>query len=230
MIRLAVETSTMTQSVAVEVDGIVVATRRCERPRGHSETLLNTVEGVLADAGYTIDDVNEVICGLGPGSFTGVRIGLSFALGVSAAKGIPLFGVDSMRAFLMFIPTSLPVAVALDARRSEVYGVIYGAHSDRIEEYKAATYPPEVFFAEVARRKDAGIVCVGNGPDAFSEAWAVHATQNQRIHGLNAPLAEGLIYAHKQGWTHAHSDQMLEPRYIRPSDAKKPQSPVAPSV
>lgn len=222
MIRLAVETSTMTQSVAVEVDGLLVATRRCERAKGHSETLLRTVEGVLEDAGHTIDDVSEIVCGLGPGSFTGVRIGLSFALGVAAAKGIPLFGVDSMRAFLMFIPPRVPVAVALDARRSEVYGVIYDTQEDRREAYPAATYPPDVFFAEVARRKEAGTVCVGNGPEAFSDAWAAHADGSQRIEGLSAPLAEGLLYAHRQGWSHAHAEHMLEPRYIRPSDAKKP--------
>lgn len=224
MIRLAVETSTMTQSVAVEVDGVLVATRRCERAQGHSETLLRTVEGVLEDTGHTIDDVNEVICGLGPGSFTGVRIGLSFAMGVAAAKGIPLFGVDSMRAFLKFIPTSIPVAVALDARRSEVYGVIYDAQVDRPEAYKAATYPPDVFFAEVSRRKAAGTVCVGNGPSAFSKAWAAHGTNSLRIEGLDAPLAEGLLYAHKQGWSRSHDEHMLEPRYIRPSDAQKPRN------
>lgn len=224
MIRLAVDTSTKTQSVAVEVDDVLVSTRRCLRARGHSETLLSTAQGALSDAGYTVDDVHEIVCGLGPGSFTGVRIGLSFALGVAAAKDIPVFGVDSLRAFLMFIPTRVLVAVALDARRSEVYGVMYDAQQTRNEEYKAATYPPDVFFAEISRHKEAGVVCVGDGPDAFPDAWALYADGIQHLDGLRAPLAEGLLYAHRQGWSRAHADQPLEPRYIRPSDARKPQS------
>lgn len=220
MIRLAIDTSTMTQSIAVERDGECVATRSTKRRIGHSETLLTNVQHTLKELDCTIGDVDEIICGLGPGSFTGVRIGLSFALGVAAAQNVPLYGVDSMRAFLAFLPAHTPVAVALDARKSEVYGVIYANDATRSEQHPASTYAPEAFFAHVRSLKDQGVVLLGDGPDAFEGAWQTHAAHIERIPALQTPNAQGLLYAHQQGWSRAHHDQALEPRYIRPSDAE----------
>src|SRR5699024_4766297 len=142
MIRLAIDTSTMTQSIALEVAGQVVVARDMHLRIGHSETLLLSVQQTLQSAELQISDVDEIVCGLGPGSFTGVRIGVSFALGVARARDIPVFGVDSMRAFLAYCPSSLPVAVALDARKSEVYGAIYDTTDARAEILTASTYAP----------------------------------------------------------------------------------------
>jgi len=221
MIRLAIDTSTMTQSIAVERDGELLAARTTRLRIGHSETLLPSIEATLQQLELTIDDVDEIVCGLGPGSFTGVRIGLAFGLGVAAGKSIPLFGVDSMRAFLAYLPTRVPVAVALDARKSEVYGVIYDATEDRHESLPASTYAPEDFFHEVASRKDQGIVCVGDGALTFASAFESYASAIEHIDTLRIPQAEGLLWAHKRGWSIAHTEQALEPRYIRPSDAEK---------
>lgn len=220
MIRLAIDTSTMTQSIAVERDGQCLATRDTRRGVGHAETLLTNVEHTLGELDLRITDVDELICGLGPGSFTGVRIGLSFALGIAAAQNIPLFGVDSMRAFLAYLPAQTPVAVALDARKSEVYGVIYANDTARSERLKASTYAPQTFFEHVQTLVDQEVVLVGNGPDAFEGAWDAYKQHIQRINALTTPPAQGLLYAHQKGWSQAHQDQVLEPRYIRPSDAQ----------
>src|SRR5690625_7220189 len=74
MIRLAIDTSTMTQSIAVERDGELLEARTTRLRIGHSETLLPSIEATLQQLELTIDDVDEIVCGLGPGSFTGVRI------------------------------------------------------------------------------------------------------------------------------------------------------------
>lgn len=225
MIRLAIDTSTMTQSIALEVAGQVVVARDMHLRIGHSETLLLSVQQTLQSAELQISDVDEIVCGLGPGSFTGVRIGVSFALGVARARDIPVFGVDSMRAFLAYCPSSLPVAVALDARKSEVYGAIYDTTDARAEILTASTYAPAEFFAHVRHHTQQGVVCVGNGAAAFPDAWDEHRAHIQAIDALRTPPATGLLAAHARGWSLAHHQRALEPRYIRPSDAQKSKRP-----
>lgn len=224
MIRLAVETSTMTQSVAVEVDGQVVATRAARRRAGHSASLLLSVEQALADVGREVRDIEEIVCGLGPGSFTGVRVGLSFALGVGAGIGAPVFGVESPRAFLGALPSSIPVAVALDARKQEVYGVVYAGSAERPPLVEANTFAPADFFAELDRLALPGLMLVGDGPRAFPEAWAEAPRGVDYLHRLDVPQAAGLFEAHARGWSYANDARALEPRYIRPSDAQLSKS------
>lgn len=221
MIRLAIETSTMTQSVAVAVEGQIVSERLSRRKAGHSSSLLASVEGALEDVGLSIHDVQALVCGLGPGSFTGVRVGLSFALGVAAGLGIPVYGVDSFRAFLPYIAAGTPVAVALDARKAEVYGVIYDNGRRTNTLLAPGTFAPEDFFQEAAKHAAEGLVVVGNGPDAFPEAWAPFGERLTRIARLDVPLAAGLFDAHDAGFSVSSQQETLEPRYIRPSDAEK---------
>lgn len=225
MIRLAIDTSTMTQSIALEVEGKVVSAREMRLRIGHSETLLRNVQETLASAEVQRSDIDEIVCGLGPGSFTGVRIGLSFALGVARARQIPIYGVDSMRAFLAYCPPALHVAVALDARKSEVYGVIYDATPDRKELLPASTYTPDEFFSRLREFPKHEAICVGNGAAAFPDAWNEHSAHIQAVDALRTPPATGLLSAHARGWSTAHHQQPLEPRYIRPSDAQMAKQP-----
>lgn len=221
MIRLAVETSTMTQSVAVEVQGLVVSERIVRRRAGHSSSLLATVESALSDVDLTINDVQEIICGLGPGSFTGIRVGLAFALGVSAGLNIPIYGVNSMRAFLSALPSSMPIAVALDARKQEVYGAVFSATSARDEHIKASTFEPQAFFDRIEEEFGSKVLLVGDGPRAFTDAWQTRERKAEWLSALSTPKAAGLLQAHRQGHSQSHRDAPLEPRYIRPSDAEK---------
>lgn len=227
MIRLAIETSTMTQSVAVQIDGQIVAERLCRRQAGHSSSLLSTVEGALQDVGTTIQNIDAIICGLGPGSFTGVRVGLSFAQGVAAGLGVPVYGVDSFQAFLPYLPPNVPIAVALDARKAEVYGVIYGSDRPASEALEANTFAPSDFFERVASHADPRILLVGDGPDAFPDLWAPYQERITRISQLCVPLAAGLFDALDHGQSRSASSGPLEPRYIRPSDAEKTRDAAA---
>lgn len=214
----------MTQSVAVEVDGQVVATRSARRRAGHSASLLLSVEQALADLGREVRDVEEIVCGLGPGSFTGVRVGLSFALGVGAGIGAPVFGVESPRAFLGALPSNIPVAVAMDARKQEIYGVVYAGTADRPPLVEADTFAPAEFFAEIERLALPGLVLVGDGPRAFPDAWIAAPRTTPYLHRLDVPQAAGLFEAHARGCSYANDTRALEPRYIRPSDAQLSKS------
>lgn len=101
LVTVALDTSTSSSSAAVMVDGEVREARidlaHAARP-GHSRDLMALLDGLLAEAGVGYPGIDAVAVGLGPGTFTGIRIGISNAIGLSIATGAKLVGVSSLRA------------------------------------------------------------------------------------------------------------------------------------
>lgn len=120
---LALDTATEACSAAVWVDGAVCAHFEVAG-RDHTQRLLPVVAGVLAEAGLGYSQLDGLICGVGPGSFAGVRIGVAFAKGVALARALPLLGISSLTLMAqraLSAPTAQRVLVAIDARMGEVY-------------------------------------------------------------------------------------------------------------
>lgn len=89
--------------------------------RGHAERLMDVVDDALAAAGCALDDVGRIAVTVGPGSFTGIRVGVATARGLSLALGVPAVGVTTLSALAAGRATTRPLLVAMDARRGEVY-------------------------------------------------------------------------------------------------------------
>ncbi len=90
------------------------------RPR-HAGASIPLLEGLLGDAGATWVDVSRVVVGLGPGSFTGLRVGVATAMGLASGSGAELVGASSLRALLLAGGTEGPTCAMIDARRGELY-------------------------------------------------------------------------------------------------------------
>jgi len=172
---LALDTSTLTAGAALWVDGVIVAERR-NRVTTHSELLLALLDGTLGDAGLRPRDLDAVACGAGPGSFTGLRIGLSTAKGLCFALGRPLALVSSLEAVAARAPDGRACAI-LDAHKNEVYAALYtveagvprplGAHGEQV-------LPPAQLLAQLAAEVDAGqpLTMVGDGAVRYRELFA----------------------------------------------------------
>lgn len=120
---LAFDTATEACSAAVWVDGVMHAHFEIVG-RDHTQRLIPIVAKVLADAGLRYSQLDGLVCGLGPGSFAGVRIGVAFAKGVALAHELPVLGVSSLALLAQGALRqhgSTPVLVAIDARMGEVY-------------------------------------------------------------------------------------------------------------
>jgi tRNA threonylcarbamoyladenosine biosynthesis protein TsaB len=119
---LVIDTATRRPVVALAADdGTLLAQRTWESRHRHGEELLARLDEALAEAGAARQDIAGVVVGAGPGSFTGLRIGLSAARGIALARAIPAVGIPSLLAISLSAPAGHPVAVLLDARRGEAY-------------------------------------------------------------------------------------------------------------
>ena len=122
---LALDTATTACSAALMRGGAVRARRHAAMTRGHAEALMPMIEDVMAEAGEAYANLDLIATTVGPGTFTGLRIGLAAARGLALAGGLPIIGVTTLEALAHGVDGGLragrPVAAALDARRGEVY-------------------------------------------------------------------------------------------------------------
>ena len=124
---LAVETSTLLGGIALSDDiaGLVAETRMNIKTT-HSERLMAQIDSVLQHSGTQLSDIDVFAAAIGPGSFTGLRIGLSTVKGLSYATGNPLVAVPTLEALAWHFPySSYPVCTLLDARKQEVYAAVF---------------------------------------------------------------------------------------------------------
>ncbi|HET9988878.1 MAG TPA: tRNA (adenosine(37)-N6)-threonylcarbamoyltransferase complex dimerization subunit type 1 TsaB [Kofleriaceae bacterium] len=133
MIVLGIDTSTRFASVAIVQDGIVLAESTGDG-RGHGSDLLVLIDAVCVGAAIGAHDLDAVAVGAGPGSFTGLRIGMATAKGIAFAAKCPLWAVSSLAALAhdVLLERELALIVAvLDARKGEVYTGTYRRDDDR---------------------------------------------------------------------------------------------------
>ncbi|MDD4956449.1 MAG: tRNA (adenosine(37)-N6)-threonylcarbamoyltransferase complex dimerization subunit type 1 TsaB [Candidatus Omnitrophica bacterium] len=126
MRQIAFDTSTKFLSIALMEGAKVVSSMHEDVGIKHSEILVPCIKDILASSGWNIRDVELVSVGLGPGSFTGLRIAISTAKGLAAAIGIKIAGVSSMDAIAMNAPSGKKkIMPFLDARKEKVYTALY---------------------------------------------------------------------------------------------------------
>ena len=122
---ISIETATKVCSVALHADAQLIATQTLHIEKSHAESLLCTIEHLLAMSPYTKKDLSAIAVSGGPGSYTGLRIGASTAKGLCYALDIPLISVDTLEAMAYgmqpYNTTQALLCPMLDARRMEVY-------------------------------------------------------------------------------------------------------------
>lgn len=124
---LAIETSTLLGGVAVADDSSgLIAEVRLNVKSTHSERLMTEIDHVMKRSGLQVSDIDAFAVSIGPGSFTGLRIGVSAVKGFSYATGKPIVPVPTLEAFAWNFPFSrYPVCTMLDARKKEVYAALF---------------------------------------------------------------------------------------------------------
>ncbi len=201
-------------------DGRVLAEGVRAESRAHVATLPALTMDVLAQAGLRARDVEAVAVSIGPGSFTGLRIGLAFAKGIAFAGGVPLVAVPTLEALAAAAEASpgATVCAALDARKRECWTALFRIADDGALERLTddLTLAPEA----LAERLPEGCILVGDAGTAYADVLGPRArirpfaTHHPRG-GLVARLGAIRLAAGEQADTGT-----LEPVYGRPPDAE----------
>lgn len=133
MLLLAFDTATPAITVAVHDGSRVLAEASGEGAMAHGELLAPAIGRALAEAGATISDLTDVAVGVGPGPFTGLRVGVVTALTLGSTLGLTTHGVCSLDIVAHDVVADSPFLVAIDARRKEVYWARYAADGRRLD-------------------------------------------------------------------------------------------------
>ena len=187
------------------------------RDRAHAESIVPMIESVLANASLGYEELDAIAVTTGPGSFTGVRVGVSVARGLAVATGLPLIGVTSLDVMAHMALDTLEqgpdvLGVAVDARRGEVYLGLYDGKGVMLSD-------PKVLAPEQAHAllPDSGqIVLAGGGAGHLREV----AGNGRKFNTILPELQPDARMLARIAMSRSPTQGPVHPLYLRPPDAK----------
>ena len=215
---LAIETATSSCSVAVRVSGEIVCSIQ-EGSNIHSRVLLQEIDQLLAKAKMSVQQLDAVAVGRGPGSFTGLRIGIGVAQGLAFGANCPMIGVSSLAALANTIEQETRILACIDARMGEIYWQLFERSSQGLLELTPAvvTQPERI---ESAKEIDQ---IVGNAWQVYADQWPDTISALTIDAPLQTPRADEVLRLAEQKYAQGErlAPEEFEPVYVRNKIAKK---------
>ena len=218
---LAIESSAKMSSVALVEEGVLIAQNTQHAGQTHSKTLLPMTNSLLKDLGMAIQDIDKIAVAHGPGSFTGLRIGVATAKGLAMGADKPLIGVSTLEAMAhqgKHLGEGI-ICPVMDARREQVYNALFTTQEDRLVRLVAdRAISIEALFTE--DEQDTPYILVGDGA-VLCYNWLTARGRDAYI------LPEHLVQQTAWGVAMAAMNQpgdsihTVNPHYIRPSQAER---------
>jgi tRNA threonylcarbamoyladenosine biosynthesis protein TsaB len=220
---LSIETGTDICSVALANDGELMALRESDEGRDHAKKVALFVDELLRETGVQPSDLDAIAVGKGPGSYTGLRIGVSFAKGMCYALNIPLIGVGSLDALTEVAREDFEAGILdveddewgsatlcpmVDARRMEVYAQLFSNEGSALSDVVAEVVTEES-FADV--RKRGKLVIFGNGAAKCLD------TLTDALYVTVSPSARGIVRLAEEAFKRGAFEDIayFEPFYLK---------------
>jgi tRNA threonylcarbamoyladenosine biosynthesis protein TsaB len=217
---LALDTSTTRGSVALLAGNEVIADLRLMSRDQHSERLLGSIDFLLRNSAWTLAQLNLIAVGIGPGSFTGIRIGVSTALGLAQSLSCPLAcvsGLDALAHEMGFLDGR--IGIVMDAQRLQVYYAEYRAGQGKVHRVRRpALWFPQDLEPELGRKR---VYVAGDGAVRYASELGISTTGRRRLVVMDLFLAVAiarLALTRRRSWR-CGDYLKAEPLYIRPPDA-----------
>jgi len=219
MYVLALDTALAACSAAVlDTRHGILASASVTMRRGHAEALLPAVHQVMDDAGVAFSDLDRIAVTVGPGSFTGLRVGVSAARGIALAARRPAVGITTLAAFAapaLILAQGTPVLAVIDARHGQFYAQTFGGGS--------ATEARIAPLADIVELASEPIRIAGNCADLVAVAWPRGKPSHVTVDPNEAP---DIGWVARLGAA-SSLDAAPKPFYLRAADAR-PQAPQLP--
>ena len=217
---LCIETSTEICSVALAHSGDCVAVKECNTNNSHAKNMIPFVEEVLQQAAIDKKQLNAIAVGVGPGSYTGLRIGVSTAKGLAYTLGIPAIAISTLECiaepFLKMADHCRPM---IDARRMEVFTALYNHDGELLEEPNAKIVDENCFAEELTNFKT--IFC-GNGAAKCEELLNKYPNAIFKTEPLSAKNMVPIAFRKFQD-KQFENVAYFEPFYLKDYVAAKPK-------
>lgn len=224
---LAIDSSGLVASVALQVDDILVGEYTIHNKKTHSQTLLPMIADMLAMADVDKHELDAIAVAAGPGSFTGLRIGASTAKGLAQVLDIPIVPVSTLMGLAYNLQGSGLVCPLMDARRSQAYYCIYKCEGPVPTELCEEGAEPIETILDRLSEHAGEVAFVGDGVPVFADAIreglgerARFAADPVRYQRASSIAALGHIFL-KKGSSHLVSAQDFAPVYLRKSQAER---------
>jgi len=217
---LALESATESCSAPVWRDGALIAHRFEARRRGHAAYLMVQVREVMAEAGLAFSALSRIATTVGPGGFTGLRIGLASARALALAAGKPLIGLTTLETVAAAQdPDGAPLLIAIDSKRADLYVQLFAP--DLTPLGAPAALLPE---AIAARLPDGPVAVAGNAAAMVVDALSSPARPLRLLAGPALPDAAQVAQIAAGRAAPPPDAPPPAPLYLRPPDAKIPVS------
>ncbi|XSC48520.1 tRNA (adenosine(37)-N6)-threonylcarbamoyltransferase complex dimerization subunit type 1 TsaB [Bradyrhizobium sp. RDT10] len=227
MLILAIDTALDACAAAVldTSAGGVIALESQAMTRGHAEALMPLIARVMKTSGVAFAALDRIAATTGPGSFTGLRVGLSAARGIALAAGKPVVGVTTLTAFAAPVVSETsehPVISAIDARHDHVYFQVLGGDGHSLIKAKVA---PIAEALDAARFGTPHLI--GNAAKILADRWPADAAPPFKVDQQAAPDIAWVAWL---GAAVSPESSPARPYYLRAPDAKPPKDPLANAV
>ncbi|MFO7761869.1 MAG: tRNA (adenosine(37)-N6)-threonylcarbamoyltransferase complex dimerization subunit type 1 TsaB [Thermodesulfobacteriota bacterium] len=221
---LALENSGMCGSVALTCSSFCIGEYSLQSRRTHSKRLLPTVQRLMEDAGVSWQDMDGIAVSIGPGSFTGLRIGLSAAKGLATAASLPLIGISSLKSLAwQYSYVSPRICAMIDARKKEVYCALFQPEGGGV--LKRLTADMALSPEKVIEYITEPTLLIGDGVQVYQDLIKKELGTMAIIPPphLSFPRAAALGFLALSSW---EENDFLDisratPVYIRPSEAEE---------
>lgn len=223
MLVLGIETSTSRTSVAIGNEFELVASWQLGRGPASDRSLMGGIKSLLDSTSLRFSDLSGVSVGLGPGRFTGLRVGLATGKAIAQTLSIPIAGISSLDALAYSVRHArTEICVCMDARRKEVVWSFYRTVPGGVQRLKEFRCADPIHCINEIEARGEHVLVVGDGPYSFADEFNRHKYAEIAGPSEATPTAIPLVSLAARRFEREDSDRITElvPLYVRKTDAE----------
>lgn len=222
---LAIDTSSKICSVSILENNNLIIEKHNDDEKTHSQKLMPIIDETFKEANLTLDDIDLLACCQGPGSFTGIRIGISTVKAFADVKNIPIIGVTSLESLAFNINSNNIIASIIDAKHDNVYFSLYELKDNHLIELEKPIACTIFAALELLKTHNSAsnIVLVGDGSSVYNELLnnnLTNITFATEVQNLQTSISVGLCALSKYNNSNYTPTFSVSPIYLKKSEAE----------